>query len=170
MKVEQLSFYGRKYAVFHIPITNGTVFMKQQIHLSEKNAFYIVYVDRMRFESVWFKGNSQVAPELARGNENAWRNDYKFHLAEKGFSHGITNPVSLAKLQSNTRYPKISFIDGITRTVWLMANGAKEFPVFSYDIDNAHRLHDYIGVRNAPFVSNNDLFLHFQKRGLGSAM
>lgn len=73
-----------------------------------------------------------------------WRKDYKFQYAEEGFSHGITNPVPLAqvnyestggvqnywsKLTKKTQQGHLSFTNGITRTIWLLAHGAKYFPV-----------------------------------------
>ena len=132
--------------------------MKKAVCRTDDDEFFIVLVDRMRFESVWFKGGDRVVPELARGNELVWRKDYKFHLAEKGFSHGIKNPVGLACLQANSQYPQVSFTDGITRTIWLLANGASLFPVFTYSRSTANNSHLYIGARSSCIISNNELF------------
>ena len=163
MKIEQRFIHGRSWCVFHVPTRDGLVFMKQENYASQSDEYFIVFVDRMRFESVWFKCGSRVVPELARGNEVIWRKDYKFHHAEKGFSHGITNPVPLATLSAYSGYPHISFIDGITRTIWLLANGTEQFPVFVYDENTATNLHNYIGVKASKILSNNALFLRFNE-------
>lgn len=158
MKIEKRELHhGNSYAVFHVPVRDKTVYMKKRLYKSDEDDSFVVWVDRFRFESVWFKGGSSIVPELARGNEKAWRNDYKFTDAENGFSKGIENPVPLACMQANNNFPRVGFINGITRTIWLMANGAKYFPVFAYDKKTADNLHRYIGVKGSSVFSNNDL-------------
>lgn len=164
MKIEQRKIHhGNDYAVFHVPVIAKMVYMEQRLYSTDDDAYFVILVDRHRFESVWFKCGSTVVPELARGNENNWRNDYKFHYAEQAFNIGIENPVPLAKLKANDSYPSISFIDGITRTICLMANGAKYFPVFTYDRNSAINLHNYIGMKNSKVYSNNDLMAYLNK-------
>ncbi|WP_138956507.1 plasmid fertility inhibition factor family protein [Vibrio ichthyoenteri] len=160
MKIEQRKCHGYDYAVFHIPINDGMVYMKQRLQPSDEDCYFVIFVDRYRFESVWFKGGSGVAPELARGNEKAWRKDYKFHHAERGFSHGIENPVPLAVMQANYDYPRVGFTDGITRTVWLLANGAKNFPLFAFNKKTAEYLYKYIGIKGSKVFSNNELITY----------
>ncbi len=137
--------------------------MSADLYSSEEDCSYVIFADRFRFESVWFKCGFNEAPDLARGNENSWRNDYKFHLAEDGFNGGIENPVPLATFSSFDCYPSVSITDGMTRTIWLMANGAKYFPVFTYGKESAINLHRYIGVKNSRIYSNNDLYIYFDK-------
>src|ERR671939_328299 len=72
-----------------------------------------------------------------------WREDYKYNDAVRGFSYGFTNPVPLAWVayseiillsvtykflrfgrqehREHVRY--VSFINGITRTIWLLSHG-----------------------------------------------
>lgn len=169
MKVEQKKLHnGNSYAVFHVPIKDKIVFMDKQLYCSDTDSYFVIWVDRFRFESVWFKCGSSVVPELARGNEVAWRSDYKFQYAERGFSHGIENPVPLANLVANNRVPSISFIDGITRTIWLMANGAKYFPIFTHDSIMAKNLYRYIGVKGSQIFSNNTLSVQLNECRLGT--
>lgn len=141
------------------------VYMKQQLFCSEEDLYFIIWVDRFRFESVWFKSSSTYAPELARGNEKAWRNDYKFHHAEHGFEVGIDNPVPLAILSADKYFPNISFIDGITRTIWLMANRAQYFPVFAYNKESAENIYNYIGIKGSRIFSNNELVNYLKNKG-----
>lgn len=103
--------------------------MKKAVCRTDDDEFFIVLVDRMRFESVWFKGGDRVVPEFG-----------------------------LACLQANSQYPQVSFTDGITRTIWLLANGASLFPVFTYSRSTANNLHLYIGARSLCIISNNELF------------
>ena len=45
--------------------------------------------------------------------------------------HGAKNPVPLAKVygSGSEAAPAVDFTDGITRTLWLLVNGAPAFPV-----------------------------------------
>jgi hypothetical protein len=66
VRVEQRKFHGDNYAVFYIPIKEKMVYMKQQLFCSEEDLYFIIWVDRFRFESVWFKSSSTYAPELMK--------------------------------------------------------------------------------------------------------
>lgn len=168
MKVEKKRIGGTGYAVFHVPVTGKVVYMEQRLRRSHDDVYFVVWADRFRFESVWFKCSSWVAPELARGNETDWRRVHNFPKAEMGFAQGMDNPVPLAELTAFSYYPSLAFIDGIARTVWLMANGAAYFPVLAYDKETAENLHRYIGVKGSPVLSNNDLFAMLDECRLSS--
>jgi hypothetical protein len=75
--------------------------------------------------------------------------DYKFHHAENGFSRGLGDPVPLAELGSG-RYPgrSVDFSNGVTRTIWLIANEASFFPVLvrSNDAENVFALAGALGT------------------------
>ena len=157
MKVEKVTIYGQQHAVFSVCTRNKIVFMKKAIFQTEVDDSFIVLVERIRFESVWFKCGDRVAPTLARGNELIWRSDEKFHFAEKGFGYGVENPVPLACMSASSAYPQVSFVDGITRTIWLMANGVGQFPVLTHSFEEARNLHRYIGVKASSIISNNEL-------------
>lgn len=113
----------------------------------------VVEVDAKKLLSLWQKEPCSHTPELLHGNPEKWKQDYKFHHAESGFSGGENNPVPLAEIGCNThkkwtavyrikflffrtfveykqeQFNYVSFSDGITRTIWLMAYGAGIFPV-----------------------------------------
>ncbi|MCW8348708.1 hypothetical protein MD535_22220 [Vibrio sp. ZSDZ65] len=89
----------------------------------------------------------------------------KFHYAEKGFSFGVENPVPLANMTTNKDYPSVGFINGITRTIWLLANGAQYFPAFVFDKEVANKLHRFFGVKGSRVLSNNELFFQLNERG-----
>ena len=69
----------------------------------------------------------------------------------------------LVKLIAFSYYSRLAFIDGIARTVWLMANGAAYFPVLAYDKESTDNVHRYIGVKGPPVLSNKDLFTMLDK-------
>lgn len=105
---------------------------------------YVAYVDASRFYSVWRRqslldpGDYQGCPRI----ENMPR-DYKYSDAQRGFEHGAENPVPLADVGFDTR---ISFTNGITRTLWLIYNGAKAFPVSTDSEESARRLVRELGA------------------------
>lgn len=124
IQIDKIIIHNREFAVFSIPIKNGGVaYMKQSLAPTISES-YVVIADRMRFESVWFKGGDKTVPELARGTVSTWKNDYKYSKADEGFSIGLCNPVPLAQMKANALYPRVAFTNGITRTIWLLANGA----------------------------------------------
>lgn len=113
----------------------------------------VVEVDAKKLLSLWQKEPNSHTPELLHGDPVKWKQDYKFHHAESGFSGGEKNPVPLAEIGCNThkewiaiyrrkflffrafmgyrqeQFNYVSFSDGITRTIWLLAHGADIFPV-----------------------------------------
>ncbi len=86
-----------------------------------------------------------------------WKNDRKYHYASQGFSQSIDNPVPIAyvachehifkKLVKAEKYIVyyVSFIDGITRTIWLLVHGAKYFPIECSIRDGANILAELAG-------------------------
>jgi len=109
----------------------------------------VVMVDARKFLKLWRADPYQTHQEIARGNPRTWRQDRKFKDAVDGFSYGFTNPVPLAQVgysevkllsvsyqflrfgrkehRRHVRY--LSFINGITRTIWLLSHGCEAFPV-----------------------------------------
>lgn len=112
----------------------------------------VIVVDAQKFLSLWRAHPRGPHAEISQGDVHSWRKDYKFEDAEDGFSKGIENPVPLAHVSSHPLIDDVdgweppllylqklqikesvfayaSFTDGITRTIWLLANGVKAFPV-----------------------------------------
>ena len=125
--------------------------------------YFVVFVDRYRFEDVWFKSAQADEFPLARGGKSVWMKDYKYHWAEDGFRHGISNPVPLAEIVFNSRhYPSVGFQNGITRTLYLLCNGAKVFPVSIYNEEYAKQAHKHIGVIDSPILKLEDFEAYFK--------
>jgi plasmid fertility inhibition factor len=109
----------------------------------------VVIVDAKKFLTLWRAAPAGMQRELAQGNPETWRHDRRFTAAADGFSYGIANPVPLAQVwyvegdrtvvsykywrfgrQEHTQHVRyVSFIDGVTRTIWLLSHGCNAFPV-----------------------------------------
>lgn len=111
---------------------SGTVFMRIDQREFKDDSRWVVIVDAARFLAAW-RATPGERSDLARLSANGWRNDYKFGRAEEGFKHGRPNPVPLALPDvwhpPEGGVPHVDFTNGITRTIWLLAVGAKAFPV-----------------------------------------
>lgn len=131
----------------------GTVYMKTRPGSVARKDVTVVHVDAKKLLLLWQKEPHNPTGVLAFGGESEWRADYKFNCAEIGFLQGQRNPVPLARIvcaehdKYEPVYKKgfiffrklvgyktlkehhIGFIDGITRTIWLLANGAESFPI-----------------------------------------
>lgn len=134
----------------------GTVFMSIRKSNYYNDRRSVVIVDASRFLAAWRNGygpswlgsihgfidpirrklnphafgRDKWLPYLSR---EAWLNDYKFSKAVRGFEWGIENPVPLAEVGFATSDDDmeciVDFTNGITRTLYLLAYGAKAFPV-----------------------------------------
>lgn len=152
--LEKKLIYGDLVAVFRVPtLRHGDVFMRvaRTGRNNEKRA--VVEVDSDKFLSLWRKEPFGHHATLSHGSCSTWEKDYKFGDAKDGFSKGRDNPVPLAlvhceiyKLRKTVErrrflllkqfygyehieFPFVTFTNGITRTIWLLASGAKFFPV-----------------------------------------
>jgi hypothetical protein len=159
-KRRALPFLGDQF-VCDIPLREGTMaHMRLDGELSADKAVVICNPDR--FLSMWKLSGRR--PEVL-ACEGDWTRDYKFTEAAKGFSHGADNPVPLADVVfrwdiTSLRYltsrlgewretfeawPVLDFGNGITRTIWLLHNGARYFPVECHR-DEAPAFHRAIGI------------------------
>ena len=109
----------------------------------------VVIVDARKFLQLWRADPYKTHQETAQGNPHTWRQDRKFNDAADGFSYGFKNPVPLAEVgyaevkilsvsskflwfgrKEHIRHVRfVSFINGITRTIWLLSHGCEAFPV-----------------------------------------
>ena len=116
-------------------------------HCNEKRG--VVIVDAEKFLKLWGADPYGVHHEVSHGSPQTWPNDRKYSDAEKGFSFGLANPVPLAVVSGATavktsisykflffgrnvrrvNIPYVTFTNGITRTIWLLTQGCKAFPV-----------------------------------------
>ena len=138
-------------ATFSVPLKDGrSVHMQAELPGGE-DCYAVVLVDAARFLQLWRSPQSSHR-EVALLDAATWPTDYKYLDAVEGFSHGAENPVALAEVSCGLISQDIverhcsflwwktdvmvarkgevflSFTNGITRMIYLLANGAKEFP------------------------------------------
>lgn len=97
--------------------------------------------------------------QLAYENEANWRRFRKFPDAEQGFAWGIKNPVRLPLVgcnPENSSTATVGFTNGVTRTIWLMANGAKEIPVSCERGSGSELLHRHAGADGVAGIFRKD--------------
>ncbi len=147
---------------------------------------YVVEVDAKRFLAVWrqsprFRDDwSEPAYDKNGKGAKGWF-ARKYSEAEEGFLLGIENPVPLAHPHCNQDHervpiysrnffglkridhyeerdgrPHIAFTDGITRTLWLLHNGAQAFPV-ECDPDTAQRMQECAGLPGGRCITVDQL-------------
>lgn len=113
---------------------------------------HVVHVDAQAF----YLGMMRSTPTLRtseHGNTCMARQDmprdYKYHHAVRGFEHSARSPVPLAQpaveLDGAGRL-RVDFIDGMTRTYWLLANSCSSFPVEVHGQAEARLLAAHAGV------------------------
>ncbi|GAA0432264.1 plasmid fertility inhibition factor family protein [Massilia aurea] len=177
---EKREIYFTECAVFRIPTqTLGDVFMRAERPNYDADRKAVVEVDAVRFLNLWRQPHSSHR-EIALGDPGTWSSDYKYRWADDGFSKGAENPVPLAEVncghaehdltEVRRRFflfteevviaprglPWLSFTNGITRTIWLLANGAPVFPV-ECSLDHAQELQRLAGVEGGRPVALSDL-------------
>jgi len=139
--------YGTTMAIFSVSLADKReAFLCVHTTPYENENRGVVIVDAKKFLKLWRAAPAGRHRKIALGNPDTWRTDRKFTDAADGFALGIANPVPLAQVgyadgelssialwvgrQERTRHvPYVSFIDGITRTIWLLSHGCEAFPV-----------------------------------------
>lgn len=147
--------------IFEIPIKEGRqVYMQHSLEFDSKG--FIIILDTKKFIKIWRKSkNDSRIPNYHIGDEKLWRTDYKFHSAEQGFEDGKKNPVPVtAGIDCIGKFPNcnVSFNDGVTRTIWLLANGAEYFPIVVPDMDSAIIFQSNAGKDSCPIYSSTWLY------------
>lgn len=138
-------------AVFVLSAGAHTVYMYEEAPAASGEIYAVVVVDAARFLQLWRQPGSSH-PEVAHQGPATWPQDRKFHWPDGHFRQGRANPVPLATVGCALRrievpvwrrrllgkvidrvdvveQPVLSFTDGVTRTIWLLANGAGVMPV-----------------------------------------
>jgi hypothetical protein len=136
----------------------------------------VVIVDARKFLRLWRAQPDGLHREIAQGNPDTWRQDRKFTAAAEGFSEGFANPVPLPKVEytegkqtsvsykflwfgrhEQTRHVRcVSFINGITRTIWLLSHGCQAFPV-ECPMSSALKLHRTASVAGTRVFTVRDV-------------
>ena len=144
--------FSDKIAVFTIDLEDGKqVYMSVQADIYESDR-HVVVVDAERLIALWQNDPAGQERQLSYGNRASWKGDYKYSYAETGFAQGFDNPVPLANVsclkkctgpEEKLRF-YVAFRDGITRTIWLLAHGAKSIPLECDNEEEARRLVSYV--------------------------
>jgi hypothetical protein len=153
--------YGVKMAIFSVSLPGRqSVFMCVAETPYENEHRGVVIVDAKKFLPLWRAQPDGLQRQIAQGNPDTWRQNRKFPAAAEGFSYGITNPVPLAQVgysegkhtavsytflrfgrhEQTRHFRYVSFINGITRTIWLLSHGCEAFPV-ECRMSSARKLH-----------------------------
>jgi hypothetical protein len=169
--------WGVKMAIFSVPLGDREpVFMRVDETPYENEHRGVVIVDARKFLRLWRADPYKTHQEIARGNPRTWRQDRKFNDAADGFSYGFKNPVPLSwvgyeevKILSVTykflRFGRkehirhvrfVSFINGITRTIWLLSHGCEAFPV-ACEMPEAITLHRAASVAGTRLFTVRDV-------------
>lgn len=94
---------------------------------------FVVHVHADRFYRAWLAAGafSDRRPDACKLRDEM-PSDYKFPAAARCMSIGAHNPVPLADggaALTAAGVPEPSFVNGVTRTFWLLANHARAFPI-----------------------------------------
>lgn len=169
--------------IFEIPISND-----RMVYMSVEKSNYcndercVVLVESNKFLELWRNEPYSIHREQSMGNPTTWPHDYKYGQAIRGFSFGIENPVPLADVtcgevtKSHPIYKRklllfkkligvrkelieyVAFTNGITRTIWLLANKAPFFPVECNVKNGSERLASAGGLVTKSFYTVEELF------------
>jgi len=138
--------------IFTVPLPDREpVFM-----VAELSPIYgVIVVDAEKLHKLWKNEPNSIHGEQSHGNSDSWKNDRKYVYADVGFSAGYDNPVPLPEVGYWADYPCISFVDGVTRTIWLLSKGCKSFPIMC-EIENAQELHKVVSVFGTELITCNN--------------
>lgn len=174
------SIYFTECAVFRIPTgKRGDVYMRAERPNYNADKHAVVEVDAERFLALWRQPHSSHE-DVAHGTPETWPSDRKYKDAEGGFAHGAENPVPLAEVSCGydtseivevrrrfflfkqevviaaSGLPWLGFTNGVTRTIWLLTQGATVFPV-DCSVDDAGELQNLAGLPGGRPVLLSDL-------------
>jgi hypothetical protein len=149
--VQKTFLSGEANAIFRLQTERQvSVFMSVRRTNDCNDQRSVVVADAMRFLDAWRGGRRvkshhpiiemikdvfkpqliEEAEWLPQQSRETWMKDRKYAGAVEGFSRGIENPVPLADVRflgGSTN--AVGFTNGMTRTLWLLANGVSAFPV-----------------------------------------
>jgi hypothetical protein len=112
--------HGIKSYVYKIQLTQSHVFMRIDKSNFMNDERYVVIVDSAKFYKAW-EGKEIEQCVITDEYEQE-----RYNASIEGFAEGISNPVPIAEVVYNKEF---SFTSGITRTKYLIINGAKCIPL-----------------------------------------
>ena len=151
-KPPQLVTLNAKWAVWRIVVPGmAACFMRAESSALDGNSFAVM-VDGNGFYRAWLANdNGTNRPDRCplRADMPA---DRKFARAVEGFLRGLSSPVPLADVQATRTASgiSVSFDNGVTRTLWLLANHAMTFPVHACGIEVAKLIGEVAGINVEP--------------------
>ena len=117
---EKELFYGIRSYIYKIQLAQSLVFMRIDKSNHENEKRYVVIVDSAKFYKIW---TGETIEQCVIADEYEQK---KYDVTVGHFAEGISNPVPLAEVVYNKEF---SFTSGITRTKYLIINGAKCIPL-----------------------------------------
>jgi hypothetical protein len=158
--------WGRKYARFAVPIpVRGSVYMSFELRSDMNDQSAVVIVTAEKFLRLWRNEPLSIHRIHSFGNAATWQANRKYLNADRGYAQGPNNPVPLAQVGFATEVrhhiahrflcfgrsewsevvPFVGFTNGVTRTIWLLANRCDVFPV-ECSLPGAHGLQAAAGA------------------------
>ena len=139
-------------ATFELDLTNKKVYMSVDCTNFMNDQRFVVIIETKSFLKLWRNEPSPLSRNLNFGNIENWKRDRKYPDAEDGFSFGRNNPVPLANIvcyiNDENNLPYIAISNGVTRTIWLLSNNVKYFPVECRNKDEAELLIKAAGYKD----------------------
>lgn len=169
--------HGEAAAVFRVGTSKaGDVLMRVDRTDYRNDQRAVVVVDAARLQNAWkasskkpekkgllarlklmLNGSAATETSLAHLSLDEMAQDRKFCHAVNGFASCMESPVPLALVGFVDRTGTgIDFTNGITRTMWLLVNGARAFPI-ECSTSEAQRLSDTAGAPGHAWATVEEL-------------
>jgi len=156
-------------AVFEVELKDRTcvyMYTARSDYMDDQRC--VVVVDPGKLLALWRREPDSAYSKLSMGNAAAWTADKHYKAAAEAFAGGLDAPVPLPEIscgQSTYKVPVykkkwiffkklvredekridyVSITDGVPAILWLLAHGAKEFPV-ECDRESVDRLTETAG-------------------------
>lgn len=177
-EIREIEYVGSR-ACFTVQTEEKPVYMCIERTNYRNDDRAVVVVDAEKFLALWRANPKDLHADVSSGGPEEWRKDYKFNRAERGFSHGFANPVPLAdascwmlelkrpnplglrtmmNLPPIEEVPCVGLTNGVTRTIWLLANGCKAFPIMCRMSGGAQLLYERAGFPGTALLTVEELF------------
>jgi len=150
-------------ATWKLPLRDGrrvAMSVNGTTYLNDEN--FVVFVSASKFYAVWWALREFDRRGICEFEQMP--NNRKYGCQDEIWARSDERPVPLADVSYDNGYG-IGFIDGITRTLWLLYNGASSFPVKVHGAKAAYAMHAAIGDGRFEPVTVESLMSHDQSTG-----